>query len=137
MFVSQILIHCLHQRLGTIDRHRSNLRVKRVARGQLVGPGERPYQVWIGFPAQLGIPRCTGGSIIHVDWVLTAGHVVTDYGHHFNNDLRWDVMELRAGSNDVNSADMQRRLVLRQFIFPHPEFVHISRSYPYGAGNYS
>ena len=81
----------------------------RIINGQKNVPiRSRPFQVHIG--------GC-GGSIIDANWVLTAGHCVTDdFGK-----ITSPVIYVKAGSND-NSRGYQYRQVLKRDVKVHPKW---------------
>jgi len=57
-----------------------------------------------------------GGTIINMNWILTANHVVADYNETGTEYFR-DVVQVTAGTKDVNDADAQKRSK-KQCLFP-------------------
>ncbi|XP_046411979.1 transmembrane protease serine 9-like [Neodiprion fabricii] len=69
--------HLGHSR---VTRSKVGLINSRITDGQNAVEGAYPYQVsiWWGFPPEINSSHICGGAIINREWIVTAGHCLTD-----------------------------------------------------------
>lgn len=92
----------------------------RIIGGVVAGQGEIPWQVALvyGDAVDLYLGQFCGGSLIHPQWVLTAGHCVTEFDGSVSLASSIDIV---AGINNLSSGTGYQRRDIAQII-RHPSY---------------
>uniref|UniRef100_A0A182Q7U7 Peptidase S1 domain-containing protein n=1 Tax=Anopheles farauti TaxID=69004 RepID=A0A182Q7U7_9DIPT len=91
----------------------------RITNGQLAGTGQFPYQAVLYSDAGDGFYSLCGGSILTVNYILTAAHCVTD---DFSQKVPGGIAILGATDRNVIQSTQQRMTYGNAGIRVHPQY---------------